>query len=55
MGIITVIYIIAFFILTIILLISIVVLRNERELSRVSEQCNIKKPDNNKNKYEKKK
>lgn len=55
MGIITVIYIIAFFILTIILLISIVVLKNERELNRINEQCNIKQSGNNKNKDEKKK
>ena len=45
MGIITVIYIIVFFILTMILLVSIVVLKNERELNRIREQCNIKKID----------
>ncbi len=53
MGIITVIYIIAFFILTIILLISIVVLKNERELNKINEQYNIDKLNNNKNEKKK--
>ena len=43
MGIITVVYVATFFILTIILLVSIVVLKNERKINRVSEQFNGEK------------
>lgn len=44
MGITAIIYIITFFILAIILMVSIVVMRNERKINEVSEQFGDNKP-----------
>lgn len=50
MGIISLIYMVAFFILTLVLLVSIAVLKNEKVLNKVVEQMPIKFKKNDKQK-----
>ncbi len=50
MGIISLIYMVAFFILTLVLLVSVAVLKNEKVLNKVVEQMPIKFKKNDKQK-----
>lgn len=50
MGIISLIYMVAFFILTLVLLVSISVLKNERTIDKILEQNSLKIKKNDKSK-----